>query len=423
MSADTGAPSFATVDEAAAAIAGGELVLVVDGVDRVIEGALAMAAERVTRAAVNFMATHGRGLICVPMPRERLDELRIPPMVSRPTDPRGMALHVGVDHVSSSTGISASDRAATIAALADPAAAAADFTQPGHVFPLAYPEGGVLKRAGHAEAAVDLVRIAGLRPAAVICEVAGPSGEIARVPTLRQMARDHGLKLVTIDQVIAYRRRKEQLVEAVGEATLPLATARFRAIGYRDLVTGAEHLALVLGDVAAGPPVLVRVHSGCLAGDVFRSRRCDCGRQLELAVRKIAEEGRGAVVYLRGREGRGIGLVEARHAHPPSKPDASADDRHLGHIVDRRDYGTGMEILEQLGIREMRLLTNNPAKRAGLEGYGLRVVGRVPLETAPPPDNVRSLEARRARTGRLPEAGAGAGPAAGQACSDGGGPS
>jgi 3,4-dihydroxy 2-butanone 4-phosphate synthase/GTP cyclohydrolase II len=399
-------PGFSTVDEAAAAMARGEPILVVDDADRENEGDLVMAAQRLTPADVNFMATHGRGLICVPMLRERLDELGIPPMVSKPTDPKGTAFHVGVDHTTATTGISARDRAAAITALADPASVALDFTQPGHVFPLAYREGGVLKRAGHTEAAIDLTRIAGLRPAAVICEVAGADGEMARVPALRELARERGLRLLDINDLIAYRRRKEQLVEAVSEAVVPLESARFRAIGYRDLVTGGEHLALILGDVTSEPGVLVRVHSECLTGDVFRSRRCDCGPQLELAIRMIAAEGRGVVVYLRGHEGRGIGLLEKLHAY--QLQDAGLDtvdaNLRLGHPADRRDYGTGMQILADLGIREMRLLTNNPAKRAGLEGYGLTVLGRVPLLVEPTADNVRYLEAKRSRMGHLLDA-------------------
>jgi 3,4-dihydroxy 2-butanone 4-phosphate synthase/GTP cyclohydrolase II len=396
-------PDFAPVEDAAAALARGEMLLVVDDPDRENEGDLVMAAEFVTPAAVNFMATRGRGLICVPMLGERLEALGIPPMTSKPSDPRGTAFHVGVDHRTASTGISAEDRAAAITALADPTTLASDFTQPGHIFPLAYREGGVLERAGHTEATIDLTRVAGLRPAAVICEVAGPDGNMARLPALREMARDWGIKLVAIDDLVAYRRRRDPTVVRVSEATIPLASARFRAVGYLDRVTGHEHIALVLGNIAGESGPLVRVHSECLTGDVFGSRRCDCGPQLDLAIRMIAEEGHGVIVYLRGHEGRGIGLNSKLQAYELQDRGLDTVDANLrlGHPVDRRDYGIGMQILRDLGVSEMRLLTNNPGKRAGLEGIGLRVVGRVPLITEPTPDNVRYLEAKRSRMGHL----------------------
>jgi 3,4-dihydroxy 2-butanone 4-phosphate synthase/GTP cyclohydrolase II len=393
-----------SVEQAVAAIARGEMVVVVDSPERENEGDLVMAAEKVTPQAINFMATHGRGLICVAMLRERLEQLQIGPMVLDNTDPKGTAFRISVDHrTRATTGISASDRANTIAALVDPASAAGDFTRPGHVFPLAYREGGVLKRAGHTEASVDLARLAGLEPAGVLCEIAAADGEMARLPRLLEFAHENGLVVVAISDLIAYRRRRERLVVRVSEARLPLEGAEFRAIAYHDPIEQHEHLALVLGDVANGDPALVRVHSECLTGDVFGSRRCDCGPQLHLAIAKIAETGRGVVVYLRGQEGRGIGLSAKIHAYRLQDGGLDTVDANLrlGYPSDRRDYGTGMQILRDLGVTRMRLLTNNPAKRAGLEGYGLSVVERVPLVTAPTPDNARYLGAKQARMGHL----------------------
>ena len=364
-----------TIDDAISALRRGELIVVVDSADREDEGDLVIAAEKITPQAVNFMATHGRGLICVPMLAGRLDALGIAPMTARNRDPHGTAFHVGVDHVTAKTGISARERAQTIRALARPDSAADDLSQPGHVFPLAYREGGVLKRAGHTEASVDLVRLAGLTPAAVICEIAQADGEMARMSSLIDFAAKHELRLTTITDLIAYRRNSEKLVERVSEAQMPLEQGLFTAIGYRDVADGDEHLALVLGDIRSRPDPLVRVHSECLTGDVFGSRRCDCGAQLQLALDLIGREGCGAVVYLRGHEGRGIGLLNKLHAY--RLQDAGADtveaNLQLGHPADRRDYGIGMQILSDLGIAGMRLLTNNPAKRAGLEGFGLSV--------------------------------------------------
>jgi 3,4-dihydroxy 2-butanone 4-phosphate synthase/GTP cyclohydrolase II len=396
-------PGLAPIEAAIAAIAGGEMVVVVDSPDRENEGDLVMAAEKVTPEAVNFMATHGRGLICAPMLPERLAELGIEPMVANGTDPHGTAFHVGVDlRAGATTGISAADRAATLAALADPAGSAADFTRPGHIFPLAARPGGVLRRAGHTEAAVDLAQLAGLRPAGVICEIMAVDGRMARLPDLLAFAAEHGLLVVAISDLIAYRRRRERLIERVTEARMPLRDADFTAIGYRDVHDGREHLALVLGDARA-PGVLVRVHSECLTGDVFGSRRCDCGAQLERALAMIAAEGRGVVVYLRGHEGRGIGLHNKLHAYGLQDRGLDTVDANLelGLPSDRRDYGVGMQILADLGVGPLRLLTNNPAKRAGLEGHGLTVLERVALQTAPTPQNVRYLAAKQRRMGHL----------------------
>ena len=409
ITSDVGAPGadgLASIEEAVAAIARGEMVVVVDSPARENEGDLVIAAEKVTPAAINFMATEARGLICVALLRERLDLLGIAPMVADSTDPRDTAFHVSVDHRTlNTTGISASDRAATIGALVDPASRPADFTRPGHVFPLAYREGGVLKRAGHTEASVDLARMAGLSPAGVICEIAAENGEMARLPALLEFARRHRLLVVAISDLIAYRRRREQLVTRVSEARLPLEGAEFTAIAYEEPLTGQEHLALALGEIGDGEDVLVRVHSECLTGDVFGSRRCDCGRQLELALRRIAAEGRGVLVYLRGQEGRGIGLAGKIHAYRLQDGGLDTVDANLelGFPSDRRDYGTGMQILRDLGVASMRLLTNNPAKRLGLEGYGLSVAERIPVVTEPTPENAHYLATKQARLGHLLE--------------------
>ncbi len=396
------------MESAAFEFARGHLVVAIDAPDRENEGDLIIAAEKVTPAAVNFMATHGRGLICVAMLRSRLRALDIPPMVDYPSDPHGTAFHVSVDHrYLSTTGISASDRANTVRALADPGSSAADFTRPGHVFPLAYREGGVLRRAGHTEAAVDLAVVAGLRPAAAICEIAGPDGEMARTRELLQVAQTHGLAVVAISDLIAYRRREHRLVRRESEARLPLPQGLFRAIVYRDLTEGAEHLALVMGDLTGDPPI-VRMHSECLTGDVLHSRRCDCGAQLERSLDLIAREGRGLVVYLRGHEGRGIGLAAKLRAYALQDRGLDTFDAniHIGQPPDRRDYGIGTSILTDLGVRRVRLLTNNPAKRAGLERYGLEVVERVPLLTRPTAENVAYLRTKQQRMGHalcLPE--------------------
>jgi 3,4-dihydroxy 2-butanone 4-phosphate synthase/GTP cyclohydrolase II len=334
----------------------------------------------------------------------RLADLELTPMVSQNEDPYGTSFHVSVDaRERTSTGISASDRARTIRALADMGQRAEAFNKPGHVFPLAYAQGGVLRRAGHTEASVDLMTAAGLSPTAVICEIARADGEMARFDELERFAREHGLHMLAISDLIAYRRSREKLVSRVCETRMPLVDAQFTALGYRDLMDGREHMALVLGRVAGGPPPLVRMHSECLTGDVFGSRRCDCGRQLELSLELIAAEGRGVVVYLRGHEGRGIGLVNKLHAYRLQDQGLDTVEANLaiGEPVDRRDYGVGMQILDDLGVRRMRLLTNNPSKRAGLEGFGLEVVERVPLITVPTEENVRYLRVKQEKLGHL----------------------
>jgi 3,4-dihydroxy 2-butanone 4-phosphate synthase/GTP cyclohydrolase II len=395
---------LSSIEDGIAAIRDGRMVVVVDAPTRENEGDLVMAAECATPELINFMATHGRGLICVPMLGERLEELGIPEMVAKSTDPRQTAFHVSVDHrTETTTGISASDRAATIRALAAPDSRPGDFSQPGHVFPLHYHDGGVLRRAGHTEAAVDLAVLANRAPAAVICEITGPDGEMARLPDLLAFAREHDLPVVSIADLIAYRRTRERLVVRVNEARLPLDAGDFRIVGYRDTVDGMDHVALVYGDVRDQDGVLVRVHSECLTGDVFGSQRCDCGRQLQMAMQMIADEGRGIVVYIRGHEGRGIGLLEKIHAYQLQDDglDTVEANVELGLPVDRRDYGLGMQMLRDLGVTRLRLLTNNPAKRAGLEGYGLTVVERVPLLSFPTENNIGYLRTKREKLGHL----------------------
>jgi 3,4-dihydroxy 2-butanone 4-phosphate synthase/GTP cyclohydrolase II len=392
----------ARVQAALEAMARGEILVVIDAPGRENEGDLVIAAEHVTPEAINFMATCGRGLICTPMLPARLAQLGVPPMVGDNTDPHGTAFHISVDYSpTSTTGISASDRANTIRALIDESADPADFSRPGHVFPLAYRAGGVLRRAGHTEASIDLAVLAGLSPAAVICEVAQADGEMARLPQLVELAEAHDLRVVFISDLIAYRRQREKLVQRVSQARVPLRHGGFTAIGYRDLLDGHEHIAFTMGDVARHRGVLVRMHSECLTGDVFGSRRCDCGEQLELALATIAKEGCGVVVYLRGHEGRGIGLLDKLHAYrlQDEGQDTVEANLALGHPADRRDYGIGMQILHDLNVREMRLLTNNPAKRAGLEGYGLKVLERVPLVTPWNPENLRYLQTKAQKLG------------------------
>ncbi|MBA2575438.1 MAG: bifunctional 3,4-dihydroxy-2-butanone-4-phosphate synthase/GTP cyclohydrolase II [Euzebyaceae bacterium] len=393
---------FASIPDAVAAIARGEMVIVVDDADRENEGDLIVAAEAVTPAQIAFFVRHTSGVICMPTTGDRLDELQIPLMVRANTDANHTAFTVSVDYVpGTTTGISAADRAATIRALADPTATAADFARPGHIFPLRYAEGGVLKRAGHTEAAVDLARLAGLRPAGVLCEIVNEDGTMARLPDLRRFAAEHGLLLISIADLIAHRRRHETLVRRVAEATIPTPFGPFNAIGYTSLMDGHSHVALVRGEPAGKDAVLVRMHSECLTGDVFASLRCDCGTQLHDAMRKIAAEGEGVVVYIRGHEGRGIGIMHKLQAYKLQDDGADTVEANieLGFPADLRDYGTGAQILVDLGLTTLRLLTNNPAKRAGLEGYGLEIVERVPLETTPTLENLRYLQTKKDKLG------------------------
>jgi len=394
---------FITVEEAVQRIARGEQIIVVDDEDRENEGDLIFAADKVSPEAINFMARYGRGLICVALTAQRCDELELPPMVEKNTSTHGTAFTVSVEvREGTTTGISAHDRAATVAALVNPATRPDDLQRPGHMFPLRAQPGGVLKRAGHTEASVDLARMAGLTPAGVLCEVMDDDGQMARVPRLQEIAREHGLGMLTVADLIAYRMRNEKLVERVAGPALPTHAGDFRIYGYRNRVTGEEHVALVMGEIDSDEPVLVRVHSQCLTGDVFGSRRCDCGDQLDAAMRGIAEEGRGVLLYLL-QEGRGIGLFNKLRAYElqDGGKDTVEANLHLGFKPDPRDYGTGAQILADLGARRLRLMTNNPKKYTALRGFGLEIVERVPLEV-PPTESSRSyLETKKLKMGHL----------------------
>jgi len=395
---------FAEIERAIADIADGKPVVVVDDEDRENEGDLIFAAEKATPELVAFMVRYTSGYICVPLTEYDADRLNLPPMFYANQDVRGTAYTVTVDAKEGvTTGISAADRSHTIRLLADRTASADDFNRPGHVVPLRAKEGGVLRRPGHTEASVDLARLAGLRPAGVLCEIVSQKdeGDMARYDELRVFAEEHDLALITIADLIAYRRRNEKQVERVAEARIPLRYGTFRAIGYDSLLDGIEHIAFVYGDIGDGEDVLVRAHSECLTGDVFGSLRCDCGPQLDAALRVVAEEGRGVVLYIRGHEGRGIGLMHKLQAYQLQDGGEDTVDANLklGVPADARDYGTGAQILRDMGIKSMRLLTNNPAKRIGLEGYGLRVTGRVSLPVAANPENLRYLQTKRDRMG------------------------
>jgi 3,4-dihydroxy 2-butanone 4-phosphate synthase/GTP cyclohydrolase II len=406
-------PELDSVEEAIKDIAAGHPVVVVDDADRENEGDLVFAAEAATPDLLAFTIRHARGLTCVPMLGEDLDRLQLPQMTSDNREHMGTAFTVSVDaRAGTSTGISAADRARAITLLADPAAAAGDFVRPGHLFPLRYTEGGVLRRRGHTEAAVDLARLAGLRPAGVVTEIINEDGTMARLPRLREFADEHRLRLISIEQLIDYRRRSETMATQQARTTLPNAYGDWQAYGYLDSVDGTEHMALVLGDLGDGEEVLARVHSECLTGDVFGSLRCDCGVQLEAAMALIAAEGRGVVLYLRGHEGRGIGLLSKLRAYQLQDHGSDTVDANLelGLPVDARDYSTGAQILADLGVRSARLLTNNPDKVAGLSQYGLDVTP-VPLPVPVTAHNLRYLAAKRDRLGHtienLPQGGTG----------------
>jgi 3,4-dihydroxy 2-butanone 4-phosphate synthase/GTP cyclohydrolase II len=394
---------FASIDEAVAAFRRGEIIIVVDDADRENEGDLTIAAEKVTPAAINFMMTHGRGLICLPMTAERLDTLQIPLQVPAQQNSTQFetAFCIGIEaKKGTTTGISAADRATTIRTAIAPKTTAADLARPGHVFPLRARDGGVLVRAGQTEAAVDLARIAGLYPAGVICEIASRDGSMARVPELSRFARKHGLLMITVADLISYRMRTEGLVQKIAEADLPTRHGMFRIHGYESRLDRETHVALVCGDVSSGAGVLVRVHSKCLTGDTFHSARCDCGQQLETAMARIAAEGRGVLLYL-NQEGRGIGLANKLRAYALQDQglDTVEANERLGFKADQRDYGIGAQILRDLGVRSMRLLTNNPRKFVGLEGYGLSVESTVPLEVPVPPETRAYLRTKKRRLG------------------------
>ncbi|KAH7653992.1 3,4-dihydroxy 2-butanone 4-phosphate synthase / GTP cyclohydrolase II protein [Dioscorea alata] len=404
---DCSTEGFSSIQEAIEDIRQGKYVIVVDDEDRENEGDLIMAASLVTPDAMAFIVRHGTGIVCVSMKGEDLNRLQLPLMVSSKENEEKLrtAFTISVDaKEGTTTGVSAIDRANTILSLASPTSKPEDFNRPGHIFPLKYREGGVLKRAGHTEASVDLATLAGLPPVAVLCEIVNDDdGSMARLPKLREFAKREGLKIISIADLIRYRRKRDKLVERASVARLPLKWGSVNAYCYRSVLDGIEHIAMVKGDIGDGQDVLVRVHSECLTGDIFGSARCDCGNQLALAMEMIEKAGRGVLVYLRGHEGRGIGLGHKLRAY--NLQDAGRDtveaNEELGLPVDSREYGIGAQILRDLGVRSMKLMTNNPAKYTGLKGYGLRVISRVPLLTPITKENKRYLETKRAKMGHI----------------------
>lgn len=391
-------PLFATIPEAIEQISAGRMIIVVDDQCRENEGDLVIAASKVRPEDINFMATHGRGLICMPMTGERLDELKIPPMTRDNTSAHDTAFHVSIGaRANVTTGISAHDRATTVRVAIDPEAGPQDISMPGHVLPLRARDGGVLERAGHTEASVDLARLAGLTPAAVICEIMNADGTMARIPELERFAEEHGLIIVTVADLIRHRRKTERLVERVAEVKMPTRLGDFVLYGYTSTVDDSVQMALVAGSPAGKPGVLVRVHSECLTGDIFGSLRCDCGAQLDEAMRRVQEAGEGVILYIVGHEGRGIGLAAKLAAYELQEQgcDTVEANAQLGFLPDLRDYGIGAQILADLGLTSMRLMTNNPTKVVGLEGYGLTIVEQVSLEMPPCSQNIKYLKTKK----------------------------
>ncbi|MBM6995556.1 bifunctional 3,4-dihydroxy-2-butanone-4-phosphate synthase/GTP cyclohydrolase II [Paenibacillus sp. DXFW5] len=390
------------VEEAIYELMRGKVIIVVDDEDRENEGDFVALAEKATPEVINFMITQGRGLVCLPITAERAEELDLQPMVAQNTDNHGTAFTVSIDHKDTMTGISAYERSLTVKAIMDPNAKAADFRRPGHMFPLIAKKGGVLRRAGHTEAAVDLARMCGAYPAGVICEVIKEDGTMARLPDLVEIAKTYDLKLISVKDLIHYRNEKEKLVTREVEVRMPTDYGEFRAVAYTNDVDNKEHVALVKGEIDGDEPVLVRVHSECLTGDVFHSHRCDCGPQFEAALRQIEEAGRGVLLYMR-QEGRGIGLINKLKAYKLQEQGFDTVDANLklGFPADLRDYGIGAQILKDLGVRQIRLMTNNPRKIKGLEGYGLEVVERVPIQMKENADNTKYLHTKQAKLGHL----------------------